>query len=80
VLPELERPEKARGFRRSLGAQEDGEGQQEQDRGQYRRRSSGASVHMGPSEIRYRSQGNRASFEKREEFRELLLCSLSSFL
>ncbi len=47
--------EQAGSLRRGLGAQEDGEGQQEQDRDQYPERSSGASVHLGPSEIRYHS-------------------------
>jgi hypothetical protein len=35
---------------RSLGAEEDGHGQEKQDRGQYPKRSAGASVH-GPSGI-----------------------------
>jgi hypothetical protein len=37
--------QQARGLRRSFGAQEDGHGQKEQDRGQYPERSAGASVH-----------------------------------
>ena len=43
--------EQAGGFRRSLGAEEDGHGQSEQDRGHYPKRSAGSSVHEGPSGI-----------------------------
>src|SRR5208337_2177504 len=47
--------QQAGGLGRSLGAQEDGDGQKGRDSGHYEERSAGASVHEGPSEIRYHS-------------------------
>ena len=44
---------KTGGFRRGLGAQKDSQGQQQQDCGYDPERSAGASMHEGPSEIRY---------------------------
>jgi hypothetical protein len=45
--------QKARGLRRSFGAQEDGNGQCGQDRGDNPERSTRASIHGTPSEIPY---------------------------
>ena len=42
--------EQARGLRRGLGAQKDGQGQQKQDRGNDEERSSGASAHAAMEE------------------------------
>ena len=46
--------QQARRLGRGFGAQEDGHGQKDKDRGHYPERSAGASVH-GPSEITYHS-------------------------